>query len=49
MSKAEGATIRYTLDGTEPTENSKEYTGPFTLEKSCDIFARSYKEGMEPG
>jgi hypothetical protein len=49
VSNTEGATIRYTLNGTEPTENSKEYTGPFTLEKSCDITARSYIEGMEPG
>jgi len=45
----EGAVIRFTLDGTEPTENSQEYTGPFTLEHSVIVKARSFKKGLPPG
>lgn len=48
-SDTDGATIRYTLDGSGPTEKSKKYTAPFTLEKSCAVKFRSFKDGMEPG
>ena len=40
------ATIRYTLDGTDPTEASAEYTGPITLSATTTIRARAYKAGM---
>ena len=43
--RTEGASIHYTLDGSEPTENSPLYTGPFTLEKSALIRARAFKDG----
>lgn len=47
--ETEDAIIRYTLDGAEPTEDSREYTGPFTLERSCVVKARAFKEGMKQG
>lgn len=43
-----GAAIRYTLDGSEPTEDSPIYTGPFVLTESANIRARAFKEGMQP-
>ncbi|MBQ6910818.1 MAG: GH92 family glycosyl hydrolase [Bacteroidales bacterium] len=46
--RTEGAAIHYTLDGSEPTEESALYTGPFTLRESAPIRARAFKEGMEP-
>ena len=46
--RTEGATIHYTLDGTEPTEASPVYVGPFSLLKSATIRARAYKEGWKP-
>lgn len=42
----DAATIRYTLDGTDPTESSAEYTGPITLSATTTIRARAYKAGM---
>ncbi|WP_175549932.1 family 78 glycoside hydrolase catalytic domain [Mariniphaga anaerophila] len=45
----EGAKIYYTLDGTEPDENLTPYTGPFQVEESCVVKARSYVEGEKPG
>ena len=44
----DGAVIRYTLDGSEPDENSKEYTGPFKVGESCIIKARAFKDGYQP-
>lgn len=35
-------TIRYTLDGTEPTKNSTIYTKPFFINSTCVIKAKSY-------
>ena len=32
-----GATIYYTLDGTQPTAKSQRYTQPFTVQKSCKL------------
>lgn len=40
--------IRYTLDGTDPTESSKIYTEPFLLTESCLIKAVAYREGFKP-
>lgn len=41
-----GAEIKYTLDGTEPTENSATYTEPFMVDKSTRIKAVTYRKGM---
>lgn len=38
--------IRYTLDGSEPGEQSTLYSGPFTLTEKADIKAATFKEGM---
>lgn len=43
------AVIRYTLDGSEPGENSAKYTEPLVLDESCTLCARAYLEGLEPG
>ena len=45
--RTEGAAIHYTLDGSEPTQQSPVYTGPFTLEETTRIRARAWKEGCE--
>ena len=37
--------IRYTLDGSVPTEESTQYTGPFELDKSGVVTARAFKDG----
>lgn len=43
-----GAEIRYTLDGSEPTENSSVYSNPLTIDKTTTIKARAYKKGYKP-
>ena len=40
------ATIYYTLNGTIPTIESMEYTGPFDILKPCTVKAFAVKEGM---
>jgi len=47
-SRTAGAVIRYTLDGSEPTEASLLYTEPFRITDSCPIRARAFKEGFPP-
>lgn len=42
----EGAVIRYTTDGSDPTEASAVYTGPITVIDDTTIRARAYKSGM---
>ncbi|MBQ6925876.1 MAG: chitobiase/beta-hexosaminidase C-terminal domain-containing protein [Kiritimatiellae bacterium] len=41
-----GATIRYTADGSDPTDTSAEYTGPITLSATTTLKARAYLSGM---
>ena len=42
-----GVTIRYTTDGSEPTEESTEYEGnPFTVSDTTTVKARAYRDGM---
>ena len=43
-----GATIRYTLDGSDPTESSAPYTGVITVSDDTVIKARAWKSGMNP-
>lgn len=42
----EGYNIRYTLDGSMPTENSAEYAGPITLTETCVLRAACFHEDM---
>ena len=43
-----GAQVRYTLDGSEPTETSALYEEAFPLSGEKKLMARAFKEGMEP-
>ena len=40
--------MRYTLDGTPPTDASPRYTGPLRLAKSATLKARAFAHGMPP-
>ncbi len=42
----DGATIRYTVDGSDPTEASPAYAEPIVLSETTTVKARAYKEGM---
>ena len=42
-----GATIRYSLDGNDPTTSSPQYTNPITVSAQTTIKAMAWKEGME--
>lgn len=44
-----GAAIRYTLDGTEPTESSPRYEGPITIRETTTLRARAFAPGMDDG
>jgi len=47
--ETEGAQIRYTLDGSTPTEqNSQRYTGPIRIDGTTVIRARAFKSGALP-
>ncbi len=41
----EGVTIRYTIDGTTPTEKSRIYAGSLTIAKSAIVRAKAFKPG----
>ena len=43
----DGATIRYTTDGTDPTESSEPYEGAIVLSETTTVKARGFKEGSE--
>ena len=40
-----GAIIRFTTDGTEPTEKSQVYKAPFTISNTCTVTAKPFKQG----
>ena len=44
--ETEGAEIRYTTDGTEPTEESELYTAPVFITQNCIFHARTYAARM---
>ena len=46
-SRTEGAEIRYTLDGKEPTQSSPLYEAPFKIDRDVTILARAFKDGFE--
>lgn len=41
-----GVTIRYTLDGSEPTAQSLFYSGPFNITETKTVKARAFKDGF---
>lgn len=41
----EGTVIRYTTDGSEPNQSSKEYTGPISIDFSLVVRAKLFAEG----
>lgn len=47
-STTEGATIHYTLDGTEPTQDSPRFNSAFYLTADAKIKAKAFKQGLEP-
>ncbi|MBD5356677.1 MAG: hypothetical protein HDR88_06695, partial [Bacteroides sp.] len=44
----EGVATYYTLDGSEPTEQSEAYTAPFSLTHDARVMARSFMTGLNP-
>src|SRR6185369_11799068 len=40
--------IRYTMDGSEPTSSSTEYTRPIALSRSALIKAKAFVQGQAP-
>ncbi len=44
----ENTTIRYTLDGADPTEGSAVYTSPILLTETTVVRAKSYRSGYDP-
>ena len=42
----EGAAIRYTTDGTDPTETSSLYSSPLTISQNTTLKAKAWKDGF---
>ena len=43
------ASIRYTIDDTEPDKNSAEFTSPITINKTAVLKAKCFVDGLLPG
>ncbi len=43
----DGAVIRYTLDGSDPTESSTEYSTALNISETTTVKAKAWKEGYE--
>lgn len=44
----ENSIVRYTMDGSDPTESSPVYSEPIPIEETTVVRARAYREGVEP-
>lgn len=44
----EGAIIRFTVDGTEPNENSQQYTNPILITTTTTLYVQAFKDGWTP-
>ncbi|MFZ5941843.1 MAG: lamin tail domain-containing protein [Bacteroidota bacterium] len=49
LSSVLGGTIRYTTDGSRPTENSPAYTAPLNISSTTVLRARVFLPGLIPG
>lgn len=47
-SPTDGATIRYTLDNSEPDENSNIYSEPIIITQDINLTARAFKDNWQP-
>lgn len=45
-SNRKNAVIHFTIDGSEPTQDSRRYTGPFEIGDDCIVRAKSFMEGL---
>jgi hypothetical protein len=43
-----GATIRYTTNGSTPTETSSQYSSPINIAASTTVIAKAFKTGLNP-
>ena len=43
-----GATVHYTLDGSEPTQQSPIFNAPLVLKNTTQINAKAFKDGFQP-
>ena len=46
-STTSGATVRYTLDGSEPSTESTLYTGPFVVATNAEVRARAFAQRVD--
>ncbi|MFC1763026.1 chitobiase/beta-hexosaminidase C-terminal domain-containing protein [Planctomycetota bacterium] len=44
--KVPQASVRYTMDGSEPTKDSPQYSGPIRLNKTTKLMVKAYKKGV---
>ncbi len=49
LTAAEGSTIYYTIDGTNPTTNSSVYSGPISISATTTVKAIAVKDGLVTG
>lgn len=48
LNEIPGAILRYTLDGSEPTETSASYSGSITVNATATVKVRAFKTGYPP-